>query len=90
MSVRMSSHLMSDDNEDSLNNLMTCCIQLLHHSQWKSARQFFCGSGIEIPLGYLLSEQYHMMDNDNMIHSTDLSAANRSVQYPEIPSISGY
>ena len=59
----MSAHLMSDDDDDTLNNLMTFCIQLLHHLQWKSERRFLCGSIMEIPLRHVISKHYHITDD---------------------------
>ena len=59
----MGSRLISDDDEnnddddDTLNNLMTFCSQLVHHSQRRSVKHFLCGSGIKIPLRYLISKQ---------------------------------
>ena len=82
MAVRMSPHLMSDDNNDTLNNLMTFCIQLLHHSQWKSKTQFICGSRMEIPLRQLIHEHYNitddMTDYDLIVYLIFSSPANRS------------
>ena len=85
MAVRMGLHLLSDD--DTLNNLMTFCIQLLHHSQWKSERQFMCGSRTEISLRHCINEDSRitddMIDADYMMYVISSSVANRAVEFPD-------
>jgi len=74
MSSEGSLHLISDNNDDTLNNLMTFCMKLVHHSQWKSIRVFHCGSSIEIPLRQTFSRDFKvnddMLDIDRMMFET--------------------
>ena len=78
---------MSDDDDDTLNNLMTFCIQLLHHSQCKPVRTFLCGSSMEIPISGVIHNRYHinedMKDFDLIIYLTSQYAVNRSFDFPE-------
>jgi len=50
MSDDVGPHLTSDDDDDTSRDLKIFCIQLIHHSQWKSQRLLSCGSSVEIPL----------------------------------------
>jgi len=82
MSDDVGPHLTSDDDDDTSKDLMTFCIQLVHHSQWKSRRIFTCGSWVEIPLyqiiGHWFGVNKDMLDMDRMTCNTNRYALHRS------------
>jgi len=86
MSDDVGPHLTSDDDDDTSKNLMTFCIQLVHHSQWTSRRTFICGSSVEIPNIHVISRVFavnqDMLDMDTM-YTTSHYAVHRSVTSPE-------
>jgi len=86
MSVEGSLRKIFDDDDVTSNNLMTFCMKLVHHSQWKSTRRFLCGSNIEIPLYHAISRQFevndNMLDTDRMICDTRNNAFHRSSTLP--------
>jgi len=87
MSGDVGPHLTSDDDDDTSTDLMTFCIQLVHHSQWTSRRAFLCGSDVEIPLNHVISRQFEvnkdMLDIDKMIYTSSRYAVHRFVTLPE-------
>jgi len=73
MSDDVGPHLTSDDVDDTSTDLMTFCLQLVHHSHWKSRRSFLCGSSVEIPPDYVISRVFgvneDLLDIDIMIYT---------------------
>ena len=59
--------------DDTSKNLMTFCIQLFHHAQFKITRKFFCGSSVEISEIESVAEQHgvdvDMLDMDYVIYN---------------------
>jgi len=70
MSGDVGPQLTSDDDDDTSKDLMTFCIQLVHHSHWKSSRILLGGSSAEIPFYGAISQEFgvnaDMLDNDAM------------------------
>jgi len=87
MSDDVGPHLTSDDDDDKSKDLMTFCIQLVHHSQWKSVRSFSCGSSVEIPPYQVIAQTFgvnnDMLDMDRMTYTTNRYAHHRSVSLLE-------
>ena len=58
---------------DTSKNLMTFCMQLLHYSQFRMIRKFFCGSTVELSEIESLAEQHgvhvDMLDEDYMMYN---------------------
>ena len=77
----------SDNNSQGLNDLMSFCMQLVHHSQWKSERVFHCGSFMEIPYNSFITQEFgvgkEMLDMDLMMHFNHFYAGQQSVEFPE-------
>jgi len=80
-------HPTSEDDDDSSKDLMTFCIQLDHHLQWRSVRPFFCGSCVEIPHYEIIGQKFgvnaDMLDIDRMTYNNNGYALHRSVTVPE-------
>jgi len=75
-------------DDDGLKDLMTHCLQLVDHSQWKSKRTFLCGSFVEIPYCHDICKQLEinkedMFDIDGMSYDTSRYAFQCSVTLPE-------
>jgi len=87
MSDNAGAHLTSDEDDDTSKDLMTFCMQLVHHSQRKAIRIFLSGSHVEIPLYWSISQELgvndDMLDIDKMIYTPACCAVYRSVCLPE-------
>jgi len=77
----------SEDDDDTSKDLMTFCLQLVHHSQWKTTRAFSCGSCVDIPLHQIIGQKFELnkdiLDIDRMIYNTNHYAAHQSATLPE-------
>ena len=68
-------------------HLMTFCMQPVHHAQFKSIREFICGSYIEIPDSTNLATHHgvdnYMLDMDQMFYNTGEYATYPPVPFPK-------
>ena len=94
MSVDVHSRLTKDDDGDGdddiadiSRDLMLFCMNLVDCAQWNSLRQFICGSSVEIPFSYGITEPFNinekLFDMDGMLHVNNLYAGHRLKLLPE-------
>jgi len=87
MSVARGLHRTIDDDDSTSTDLMTFCMQVVDHSQWKSRRTFICGSFVDIPFSINICKNcvinQDKLDIDRMVYDSSRFAFNRSVTVPE-------
>jgi len=83
MSAEENLHLIAGHDDYTSNELMTFCMTLVHHSQWKARRKFVCGSTIDIPYRDLISHKFNVNDDiidiDKMTLRTEFNALDRQI-----------
>ena len=74
-------------NEDTSYDLMTFCMNLVHHSQWNLQRRFRCGSRVEVRSLPSIAQQFEinarLMDSDEMRYFITGCAVSSSTRVPE-------